>query len=790
MKNLKRALSFAIAAVMLVGMMAVGTSAFTDDADIVNDDAVNIMNQLGIIAGKPDGSFDPTATVTRGEMAKMICVALNGGKTPVLDATVSSYPDTVGHWAAGYIEYCKNLGIVSGSTDGNFYPNAPITGTEAAKMVLIALGYDAKNEKFVNNADWSTNINVVANTKGLYADVTSLPGAPISRDNAAQMLFNGLSAVMVKYDYQLNTVDGNLVSVAVAQDKDGAPTILTTKFNISNASGTVLGVRYDDENDKYFVTVETTEYEVGADYSDLYMQEVKVLVKDNVVGDKAYGLYAYNCEVMMTGVVGDIDTSDEAYDEIADSAYYAFNAGATTKSAVKDWWTCAVIDNDADGEADLVVVNPVAIDTVDYASKTSFTMGGTNYKYEDAEKNNWVAKAEFAEDDYVAIVDDAYSIGNDTVFTKLEVTENVKINGEKADGSVRIDTTWYTPDNGVSVALDDELDVVIVNGYIVAAGTPAEADKDVLMVTGIGGEVEFGDGEKNVKVMYADGTTAIIAVANAGSVTAGKLYTWEVEDGIYTLSAAAADAMGYTAEYYNSYSKTSGKVGTYRIADDAVVFVDKGGKYSVIAGADLKKMNTFDNNVYAFADDVNGFPTMKLGLLVASALGTTGDTTYGYVVGASYQAKEGDDTYTYFDVWNGTEVVTVKEKTNTDAYALVKGDIVSYTDEGDGVVDVLNNTYLLANDANVTMITAFDGENVKVNGAEFNLEDCETVVLYVDSKNDKGVEGGKIAMAMDKDGNGTLDTNNVVAYVTGTGADATLVLLVVDVANEWYIPAP
>ena len=134
MKNLKRALSFAIAAVMLVGMMAVGTSAFTDDADIVNTDAVNIMNQLGIIAGKPDGSFDPTATVTRGEMAKMICVALNGGKTPVLDATVSSYPDTVGHWAAGYIEYCKNLGIVAGSTDGNFYPNDFITRAEFAAI--------------------------------------------------------------------------------------------------------------------------------------------------------------------------------------------------------------------------------------------------------------------------------------------------------------------------------------------------------------------------------------------------------------------------------------------------------------------------------------------------------------------------------------------------------------------------------------------------------------------------------------------------------------------------------
>lgn len=45
MRNLKRALSLALASVMLLGMMVVGSSAkgiddFTDKAEIVNQDAV------------------------------------------------------------------------------------------------------------------------------------------------------------------------------------------------------------------------------------------------------------------------------------------------------------------------------------------------------------------------------------------------------------------------------------------------------------------------------------------------------------------------------------------------------------------------------------------------------------------------------------------------------------------------------------------------------------------------------------------------------------------------------
>ena len=75
MRNLKRALSLALAAIMLIGMMVVSASAagfddFSDKDEIVNKDAVSMLVSLGIIEGKPDGSYAPTENVDRARRVR------------------------------------------------------------------------------------------------------------------------------------------------------------------------------------------------------------------------------------------------------------------------------------------------------------------------------------------------------------------------------------------------------------------------------------------------------------------------------------------------------------------------------------------------------------------------------------------------------------------------------------------------------------------------------------------------------------------------------------------------
>ena len=116
MRNLKRALSLALASVMLLGMMVVGSSAAFADADeIVNTEAVEIAAGLGLFAGS-DGKFNPEGTVTRAQMAAVIAKMYYGSD---LNADTykgsNQFSDTAsfeGGWAEGYI----NLGVEKGSS--------------------------------------------------------------------------------------------------------------------------------------------------------------------------------------------------------------------------------------------------------------------------------------------------------------------------------------------------------------------------------------------------------------------------------------------------------------------------------------------------------------------------------------------------------------------------------------------------------------------------------------------------------------------------------------------------
>ena len=247
MRNLKRALSLALAMVMVLSMMVIGAGAasydeFTDKDEIVNKEAVNVLVELGVIEGKDTGAFDPTGIITRGEMAKIICVVLNKGQDPNLGTVASySYTDTVGHWAAGYIEYCTQLGIVAGKGDGTFAPNDTVTATEASKMLLVALGYSAEFEG-MTGANWAVATNVLANKNGLYDGLAINVDAGLTRDNAAQMMYNALDADTVTYDYDI-IPSGDSVS-AIATAKETGKTLLTEKFGVTKVEAIVVANEY------------------------------------------------------------------------------------------------------------------------------------------------------------------------------------------------------------------------------------------------------------------------------------------------------------------------------------------------------------------------------------------------------------------------------------------------------------------------------------------------------------------------------------------------------------------
>jgi hypothetical protein len=248
MRNLKKVLSLVLATVMVMGLMMVGANAFTDDESIQNSEAVDVVSALGIIGGYPDGSYKPAQTVTRAEMAKLICVTLNGGKDPVLGVkdtpTYSDVRNSSDAWAESYIEYCSNLGIVSGVGDGRFSPSRAVTGVEAAKMLLVALGY--KSDVYVlTGADWAVTTSILANDAGLFKGLDSLDAsAGLSRDDAAQMIFNALNANTMEMQPSYSITDGK-----VTYNYSKSITLLESAFKAHKYEAIVTATPEDTTSD-------------------------------------------------------------------------------------------------------------------------------------------------------------------------------------------------------------------------------------------------------------------------------------------------------------------------------------------------------------------------------------------------------------------------------------------------------------------------------------------------------------------------------------------------------------
>ena len=191
MRNLKRALSLALASVMLLGMMVVGTSAkgledFGDAAEITNADAVAVTSEIGIFKGYDDGEFKPENVVTRAEMAVIIAKMLYGSDVKVEQfAELNTFTDTPA-WAEGYINLCASLGIITGRGNGIFDPNGVITTAEAATMLTKALGWFQNDAEFGN--DWMLAATARATQIGLYGDLKLSAKAGLTREDVAVMV--------------------------------------------------------------------------------------------------------------------------------------------------------------------------------------------------------------------------------------------------------------------------------------------------------------------------------------------------------------------------------------------------------------------------------------------------------------------------------------------------------------------------------------------------------------------------------------------------------------------------
>lgn len=241
MKNLKKVLALVLAVAMVFGTVAFASGTGYPDVadDAVYAEAVKTLSALNIIKGDENGNFNPDATITRAEMAKILCTMVNSGD---LAPAATSFEDVASdHWASGYIAYAKGLGYIDGYDATSFGPEDPVTYEQVVKLVMAALGYTYKANE---NGGYPTGYLYVAAD----ADVTkNAPGSgpePAPRSTVAIIVNNAMNTpVMERTSYGTESIWEELDGTNGKQFKT-----LLTKMKVYKVEGKVTNSYKNDSN--------------------------------------------------------------------------------------------------------------------------------------------------------------------------------------------------------------------------------------------------------------------------------------------------------------------------------------------------------------------------------------------------------------------------------------------------------------------------------------------------------------------------------------------------------------
>ena len=588
MKNLKKVLALVLAFACAFTMFA--GAAFTDSADIkVDADVVDTLVSLGIVEGFEDGSFQPNGTVTRAQMAKMIYVLRTGNSdASAYNDEKSSFTDINGHWARGYIKYCQSLGIIAGKSNTKFVPNEKVSAQEAAKMLLVTLGYNAQKAGLVGTG-WASKTNALADEAGLLEDVNTSFTAACPRQYAAQLIYNAIDAktvVLRDGEYTDETAMG-VANKTIGEKYMGLKKTVGTLSSFSKTSGkdtyemSLTDINENDSSTKY----ETSFTKVEKDYASLKYKTVKVLYKAK---DDVYGVFATDDNTSTTGVLADLKMDSDKkvkldgtkYDLASTTTVYVDGVKVTTdgEKTIKDWVTkygdggsnkfakpylkgtkVELLATDGSSDYSILNVTTYEIGKVSYVGSDYInvtTKGGVATQSVKRSDDDFNYPSDIKKDDYVVVTKEGNYADKKGLIEKATVVEG-KVQSTKGDNKVQINDNWYTmaSDDATAPKLNARVMLVVVNGYAYYVDTVTVGTDDIALLVDAGANSGVSS-KKEARLIFADGTDKIVEIkkyweddSTKGEVIqAGTDYlktpilvTYDVSKDVYTLTKVDAD---------------------------------------------------------------------------------------------------------------------------------------------------------------------------------------------------------------------------------------------------------
>ena len=674
---MKKLLALVLALVMTLSLAVVGSNAAFKDADKVNEtyaEAVDVLAGMKVFQGYTDGTFQPEGSITRAEVAAIVYRLYTGDvadKQASLYATYNKFNDMGGaKWAAGYIGYCANAGLVKGYDAKTFGPSDKVTGYQALAMILRAVGYDKAGE--FTGADWQLHVAQYAQQLGILKNVKNEDlNAAASRQLVAELLFRTAAEVpCVTYTAALGYSNTSSILGTTKNDTLGYKNFGLTKVKDTDDKwGRPAYSWTNGKTGSAKVTYATITEKPIATYTKA-VAECDIAHDAGLKADTTYTLYVNG--VKSTDVVQLLDTvgkmgAQGRLTEVYEDRIVMIDTFLATVTAVKD----ATYDAQGHLNTKATITLKVYDGTTD-GSTYVLTNGETNYTY--------------AVGDYVLL--NAYTAaGNRTTSTTVTkaLGTNVGVYGEvvgKADSVEGTQTVvWFnagkhtvngtTYDDALKFILDEAGskttqhtwffdsygnligDVEVAAQYNYAVLTKLWWNNIGAEGTGYAmGTLKYMDGSENtVTISKIDNATTVYAYASdygfKNNNTEFAIATWPGTNAQFDGTEKDNGKLDYIYGHLFKVSTLADSTVTLNKVNDEITSNYIVNKYAYIidaANAHNVKLDTetvflvrtgAEATGYTFTKytGMNELPTFKAGAKVDYVLGANGVAKYVYIIG-------------------------------------------------------------------------------------------------------------------------------------------------------------
>lgn len=165
-------------------------------------EAVEELYNKGILYGDAQGNFNPESTITRGEVAAMVCRML-GAEEEAGWVEHAQFEDvSIAHWANGYIVTAANYGIVNGYGNGNFGPGDAVTYVQILKMLVCILGHE---QEAMEQGGYPNGYLAVADELGIALDTIDVAETPVPRKTVAVLFARAIHAEAYEHIHEVLT---------------------------------------------------------------------------------------------------------------------------------------------------------------------------------------------------------------------------------------------------------------------------------------------------------------------------------------------------------------------------------------------------------------------------------------------------------------------------------------------------------------------------------------------------------------------------------------------------------